>query len=296
MSDLQSFKNVDLYSCVESTEYSWKITCEREAFPDISSVPIYFILDSANQGAFSHWVYENSTWLPRYLKVREEFPSCKLVLEEWKDFKKLYLNFYGISLSDVCLHSEICSPNYCIFHTYTSLNDEKIPDIYYRNLESYKEKLDFYVVQKDISILYLPRGRKENLQGPNNRQYNIQDDLKQYVSELGGLVYETDTTTSLETQILLVKRAHLVILDYGSNLWVNGLFAKNSHIVCLNIGWNQHPQFPSLGVLWNKISNVNSIHQIFAHNSSSQGENDVPTINFYMPEILHTIQGVLMRI
>ena len=289
---LQCFSNVTKFTCLETRkepQYAWEISYDEKKEPGDTSVPIYFILDTINQNAFSHWVYENATWLPSYLQLKEKYPSIRLVIEKWKDFKKLYFHYYNISLDSVCLESDIQEKNFCYFHTYTSFNDKSVPPIYYKNVEEYKKYIDRIQVTKSIPILYLPRGTKENLAGASNRIYNVQNDLKDYVKQLGGTVYETDSSSSLNEQIQVVKQSCIVLLDYGSNLWVNGLFAENSHIICLNLGWHQHPQYPAMGLLWDKIHNSNTLQQIFAFTSIQPNPEEMATVCFHMPTIIQEI-------
>jgi capsular polysaccharide biosynthesis protein len=286
---IRCFKNVTGYGYNEGEQYAWKITFEKEELPEQIDIPIYFVLDSQNNSAFSHWVYESSTWLPKFLELQSTYPSCCLVIDTLKEYKKLFLSLYSISLDCIRLKSDIEPINYSFFHLYTSLNDKAIPSIYYTNLLEYERRLQRNVPDKEISILYLPRGTKENFIGVNNRIYSIQEELKEIVRTMGGVVYETDTTSSLEHQITLIRKAKTIILDYGSNLWVNGLFAHGSSIVCLNIGWNQHPQYPSLRVLWDQITQYNSIQQIFAYPPSSVNEEGVSVVNFHMSEVLECL-------
>lgn len=295
---IQCFSNVTKFTCLETTkepQYAWEITYDAKIEPENPTVPIYFILDTVNQNAFSHWVYENALWLPYYLTLREKYPSMRLVIEKWKDFKKIYFQYYNIPLESVCLQSDIEEKNYCFFHTYTSFNDKNVPQVYYDNVNTYKEKVDSMQIPKSIPILYLPRGTKENLAGASNRIYNVQNDLKEYVVQLGGTVYETDSTTNLEQQIQKVKQSSIILLDYGSNLWVNGLFAEKSHIICLNLGWHQHPQYPAMGYLWNKIHESNTLHQIFAYTSIQSNPEDIATVCFHIPTILQEILSSLQR-
>lgn len=293
-SPLRCFSNVKEYIAIESDQFFWNISCDEEVFPNDTTKQIYFILDSNNHSAFSHWVFENFTWIPFFLKLKEEYPSCKVVVNDTRNFKDIFLRFIGIYPSSIVSRKDIHPENYCFFHTYISLNDPFIPTIYYKNIESYQTMFESFQPVKDIPILYLPRGTKENHTGPNNRIYNIQNNLKELVKDVGGVVYETDTTTSLEHQILLVKRAKCILLDYGSNLWVNGMFANNSCILCLNIGWKHHELFPSLHHLWYLISKTNTIKQIFAYPiPETISENEVDVVHFHMPTILHEIMTAL---
>jgi hypothetical protein len=119
------------------------------------------------------------------------------------------------------------------------------------------------------------------------------DDLKEFVKNLGGTVYETDTTVSLIDQIRLVKSAETIILDYGSNLWVNGFFSRKSQIVCMNIGWNHHNLFPSLRHIWEKIHTTSNVTLIYAHPSEQKAESTVPVVCFHIPSVIHTLLSVL---
>jgi hypothetical protein len=289
---IRCFQNVSEYKAIEDPDYCWDIVFEKESTPMNQEAPVYFILDSQNHAAFSHWVYENATWLPFFLQIQTNYPSCSIVLNELKDYKKLFLQDYGIPLGKIRLVSDIEKENYCFFHTYTSLNDKSIPEIYYTNVLEYEKRLG-NPLPKTIPLLYLPRGTKENLQGPNNRTYNVQTQLKKFVKDMGGTVYETDTTRSLQDQITLVKSAKIILLDYGSNLWVNGLFAQNSNILCLNIGWMHHQQFPSLKCVWNLIQKKNTIKEIFAHPSDESSDSSIPVVCFHLPFIINDILTLL---
>ena len=292
---LRSYENVTEYIPLEAPEFAWKITYEKEGLPQDNTKPIYFILDACNQTAFSHWVYESAIWLPFFIDLQKHFSNCYVVIEDMRGFKKLYAKYYGISDNRLLQKKDMQKENFCFFHTYISLNDTSIPMMYYQTMLEYKRKVDTIHVSKikDIPLLYLPRGTKENLLGPNNRSYNIQEDLKEYIKQMGGTVYETDKTENLEDQIQLVKRARVIVLDYGSNLWVNGYFAENSKIISLNIGWHQHPNFPSFGFVWNEIHKTNTVLQIFAYPSDEKTEDGIAIIKFHYPEVLQKILNCL---
>ena len=292
---IRCFQNVSEYKGQEGPHYCWSITYECESYPTGTNSPIYFILDCSNHAAFSHWVYESSTWLPMFLEIQNQYPSCYLVLKPMKTYKNLFLKFYGVSPESILIEPELEPKNFCFFHTYTSLNDTLLPSAYYKNLLKYEKKLQSlpFESEKSIPLLYLPRGTKENFVGPNNRAYGIQNELREFVIKIGGTVYETDTTTDITHQIHMIRRAKVIILDYGSNLWVNGLFAQNSKLICLNLGWHQHSQYPALGILWQKIQETNTIEQIFAHPSNETQENGVPIIQIHLPLVLQAIYNAL---
>lgn len=282
--EYRCFKNVSDYSCVEGEAFHWKILCEQECLPEKESADVYFILETQSHEAFSHWVYEDAIWIPLYLDLKKIYSNCRLVIEKMKDFKKIFLDKYNISPRDIKLRSEINSTNYCFFHTYISLNDITLPETFFKKFSSYLNFIDGEE-EKSIPILYLPRGVKENFQGPNNRVYNVQNKLKELVIDLGGVIYETDMPHTLDEQISIVRRSKLIILDYGSNLWVNGCFAKDSMIITLNIGWQQHDIFPSIKCLWDYINSKNFLTQIFAKYTESTLNDGTPFIFFDFEEI-----------
>ena len=287
------FTNVSSYSFIESQTYGWQITYDTKGGEINIEKPIYYILDSMNHAAFCHWVYENAMWIPEFLEIKKKYPSCKLVLEEHRQYKQLFLDFYGIPLDSVCLHKDIQTENICFFHTYTSLNDVSIPSVYYKHIQEFENLINSIQPTAPIPLLYLPRGNKENLQGPNNRSYNIQDNLKEFVKILGGTVYETDKTVSILEQIRLVKSAKVIVLDYGSNLWVNGFFSRNSKILCMNIGWNHHNQFPSLHYIWEQIHKASNVIQVFAYPSEQKADSSEPIVCFHMPTVIDTLVSLL---
>lgn len=292
---IRCFQNVSEYNAIEGPDFCWNIRYESETYPLTTAAPIYFILDSSNHAAFSHWVYENATWLPYFLEIQQRYPSCRLVLKQMKTYKQLYADFYGVSRDCMVVAPPLEKENFCFFHSYTSLNDKAIPDIYHKNLLHYQKRLEILFEQKEkkIPLLYLPRGSKENFLGANNRTYDIQTDLKQHVLNMGGTVYETDTTTDLHTQIQLIQNAKIILLDYGSNLWVNGFFARNSKIICLNIGWNQHSQYPSLEILWKAIQETNTISQVFAYTSNEKNIEGISLVKIHISHVLQSISEAL---
>ena len=99
-------------------------------------------------------------------------------------------------------------------------------------------------IQKHLDFLYLPRGTKENFLS-NDRLIPAQDTLLSLIPKhfLNSRIYNTDDTENIIDQILLIKSAKVILLDYGSSLLVNSFFAENTfffvlgdfgHIHCKN--------------------------------------------------------------
>lgn len=279
---LVKLENVQSIQCQEEGKRGWSESagCGYEVTylpPTNETKQAYYLLDTHNQNAFAHWVFENFIYINEYFEIKKEYPSCKVVIDEMKDYKVLFLKSKGIKESDIiesknfdvyyktlALKSDdicIASPNVVFFHPYTSLNNSKVIG----NFEFYLNRyIDTEVVEKTIPILYLPRGTKENFAG-GDRCYSIQNRLIALVENMGGTILYTDTVSHLEDQRKLVKSAKIILLDYGSNFWVNGFFALNSDIIMLNIGWKQEQRYPEFKILYDIISNKNrSLHNLIA--------------------------------
>lgn len=279
---LVKVENVQSIQCQEEGKRGWSETagCGYEVSylpPTNETKQVYYLLDTHNQNAFAHWVFENFIYIDEYFEIKKEYPSCKVVIDEMKDYKLLFLKSKGIQESDIIVSKNfdvyyktlalqrdddrVASPNIVFFHPYTSLNNTKVIG----NFPMYLNKfIDTDIPEKTIPILYLPRGTKENFAG-GDRQYSVQGRLLTLVENMGGTIFYTDTVSSLEEQRRIVKSAKIILLDYGSNFWVNGFFAVNSNIIMLNIGWRQEERYPEFKILYDIISKKNkSLHNLMA--------------------------------
>lgn len=273
--ELISIPNVISIVCQEKGKFGWENEDGYEVFSSKSTNQegqVYFLLDTHNQNAFAHWVFENFVYLHYFLELKQEFPSAKLVVYERKGYKSLFLENNGVHPSDIVDASEVdfqyqtlnknpieerqCKPNRVFFHPYASLNS-MTPQLYHRyHILSYQQTIQALPKEKTIPVLYLPRGERENFAGLD-RRYAVQSQCKELVKQLGGFVFETDTNTDYWKQIQLVRSAKIILLDYGSNLWVNGFFSEDAHLLYLNIGWKQEQQYPYYGLLFSLIHDQN---------------------------------------
>jgi len=74
-------------------------------------VSYYMCIDTLYNDAFGHWVYESGIYLPLFLKIKQKYPSLKLYLNNYKNYKKIFCNYFDINDDDVVydLHnSNIC--------------------------------------------------------------------------------------------------------------------------------------------------------------------------------------------
>jgi hypothetical protein len=273
--NLVGIPNVTSVVCQEEDKFDWKKGYGYQVFfLDLPSQPIdvYFLLDTHNQNAFAHWVFENFVYLPMYKKIKEIYPSCKVLLSERKDYKYMFLKSAGVSPEDIVVAKDVdfqyqvlnkepieersIKPNLVFFHPYASFNGQKVEEYHLQYLSHYLHQIQRMPKEKTIPILYLPRGEKENFTGMD-RRYVIQNQCKELVKQLGGTIFETDTNTDYHKQIELVRSAKVILCDYGSNLWVNGFFSEDAHLVFLNIGWRQEYNLPYYGLLYTLIGSKN---------------------------------------
>lgn len=279
---------------IPNSSFGWLVETREKLFVK-ESPSIYYALDCNNQFAFAHWIYESSIFLPEYLKLKEIYTNIKLLLVEWKDYKRIVLKYYGIPLEDVVLYSDIRTDedNICFFHEYMSLNNNVIPTTFYPAFHEFLARADSLSNEKTIPILYLPRGTKENF-APNDRRYDIQQQLQEVIQNLGGTVYKTDTTTDFLEQLQVVRRAKVILLDYGSSLYVNGMVTKDTRIIYLSMGSRQYDQFPTYAFLWHTLHGRNAIEPVYSY-GSSKDQTGLDVCHFSITDVINTIKKYLNK-
>ena len=72
------------------------------------------------------------------------------------------------------------------------------------------------------------------------------------------ITYNTLETTDFYQQIQLVRSAKNIYLDWGSNMFVNGFFSKDSNIYCINKSESQL-RFPFLRLIMSIIEQSNNM-------------------------------------
>jgi hypothetical protein len=231
--ELFTAKNVSKISIVGRKSYAWDIEYNSIVISEPDT--LYLYIDQIYDDAFGHWIAESSLYLILFNKLKLINPNIKLLSFKKKNFKRIMYNAFNISDNDI--HYEIKSPNNTIlFPRATSQADHSKVDIYSKymdNIYNYFTK-QIGIVKKDINILYFPRGIKENYFG-NDRSIGIQSLLSEYLYSVDNcLVYKTDEEThNMIDQVRLIKRAHILIVDMGSNFEINSYFADNMKIICI---------------------------------------------------------------
>lgn len=238
MIDDHLFFKVDNVTSVSSTDdwsirpnYGWDVETGKANENDPHAY--YFYIDCPYT-AFGHWIFESSHLILLYKKLKTQYPSLKIVSYVERKFKKQMYSLFGLEESDIL--TEIKSFNNTFFFPKTSsLGDHTGIEYYMKTIHEYYNEIisKCSPIEKDITVLYLPRGSLEN--GGQDRTIGVQSQLIEYVKTIpNSCVYYSDMTQNMIDQINIVRRAQIIILDYGSNMMFNGFFAEGSQILVLN--------------------------------------------------------------
>jgi hypothetical protein len=224
--------NVSSITIENTPTYGWDVTHDPSLSGDIEEYYLY--IDGYYDEGFSHWIFESSFYLPMVSKMREFYPSLKILSFRKKGYKDCVYRTFDLTENDIVYEIKE-KRNKVFFFQGSSLADHTKINIYMNHVSRFYNGITNKCgpIQKDISVLYLPRGKKENSAG-TDRVIPYQEELIEMVNSIEkSYVYYTDSTTNFIDQIRVVRRASVIILDYGSSLLVNGFFAEGSKILVL---------------------------------------------------------------
>lgn len=219
---------------------------------DSSESPtILFLFETPLHDAFVHWVYESAV----FLKYAQYFDGAKILVNTYpeRNYKKLFMKMLGIDQTHVIYYEnqphqdypyrDIPPNNICIvcknlmmntLFNYTHTENR----LFIKRVRELKQDICNGCVlenTKSIDALFLPRNKEQNLT-INNRAIDylpVHNMLKQIQSAYSHAViiqYDSLTTMDFLYQIQLLRASKIVFLDYGSSLYINGLFCYDSTI------------------------------------------------------------------
>ncbi len=275
-------KNVSAVGVFPRNLYGWDVRYSPESAETPTS--FYFCIDGIYHEAWSHWVDESAIYLPLYLKLKNLFPGIKLYSFGKKGYKTAMYRAFGIDLEDVVYTIDDTS-NEFMFPRYISLGDHRQPYLFYKHAQVFYKSLVAKLPEpeKDIDILYLPRGTKENCK-QNDRQIPMQPYLIQVLSQFpNAQVFFTDKVENMLEQWALLRRAKVIILNEGSSLLVNGYFSVNSKIISLGGHGNQ-------AHLWNPCPALLFYDSIRRGNSYYTLPYEAP-VNYVLGFVFHVLEG-----
>ena len=237
--------------------------------PMADSTPVFLVAENDYESAFVHWVTESAVFLHYFAELLQRYPNLKLWLRTTKDYKNLTAALYGVG-SERIVTGQLPLPNLCLFPPLQRGNSNRMDfllfirlvDKHFTRMRAAAEPFK----REEIPILIMPRQSKENYAN-NDRKVPGYDVLAQWVTRIGGKVLNTDEVMSMGEQASVVLASKVIVLDYGSSLFFNGVIARDSTI--LVIGNMHHHECPNdncaLGhahLFLKMISNGNRIHFI----------------------------------
>ena len=199
-----------------------------------TSVPSFFYFDGIYSDTFGHWVFESALSLHLWRELKALYPSLKIYTTLKRSYKDCVYRAFDIGESDVVY--SLPQENRVLFTTYMTFFDNTMDhtkkyDVFCNGF--HKAMTESRIVEKDISVLYLPRGSLENYKG-NDRVIENQKEIESLVQGYpNSCIYYTDQTNDMRNQTDIVRRAKIVICDYGSNFTFNSFFCENSTILVL---------------------------------------------------------------
>ena len=212
--------------------YGWDI--EFNEIEESEVEVYYYYIDGIYNDAFGHWAYESSVYLTIFDKLKDLYPSIKILSFKNKKYKNCYYEAFNIKPSHIVNQIE-SSKNKVIFIKCSSMADHTNCYLYLTHVRKWYSYLtNSHTIEKDIDVLYLPRGTLDNYREITDL-YRIQSELLHIINQYSSsMIYFADISTkNMKDQINLIKRAKIVILNEGSNHGINGFFAENSHIIVL---------------------------------------------------------------
>lgn len=261
----------DIKHNVKSININVNNSCRNYDFYDepITTTPyIFFIFETQYHLAFSHWVFESAIFLP-YFKY---FIDAQLLVNSnpKRDYKQLFFNLFNINniqyldnVEDEKIYQNIPKNNICIVSrnfTWNDLSsnsrDTSCLKLYKKLVMNFKDNIKYGSTEKYTEHLFLPRNVSQNYK-PNDRIIDYTK-IKKILLNKNYITYNTLETTDFYKQIQLVSTAKNIYLDWGSNMFVNGFFSKDSNIYCVNKMDDQY-MFPFLKIILSLIEESNNM-------------------------------------
>lgn len=247
---LFEIENVQQVGMQHRDNYGWDVAYDATLAGKIEQ--FYFCIDGIYNQAWSHWVAESAYYLVLWDRLKTIYPGIKIYSLSPKNYKNAMYKSFNISPSDV-VYSIEAKRNKFIFPSYGSWADHTRPFLFQKHMAIFYNYFvsKMQIREKDIDILYLPRGSRENNKG-TDRKIAIQPALIDILSTMPNVrIFFTDETDNMLTQWELVQRARVILLNEGGNLLINGYFAKDSKIISLGGDGNHaHFQNPAPGLMY----------------------------------------------
>lgn len=238
----------------------------------------YWIIDSPGDFALAHWIYESFIFIHILNELNElkelnakGSTGIKIMTKNPKKYVKSMLSFFGIK--NEVVHQIDNYNNYSYFPKVYSMNTSQNieTDEYYNlYLNSYISYIQCNIsVIQSIRAVFLPRNTIDNY-SQNDRIISNTDKIKEIVIENGGMVLDTYSLNNIKYQFSIINNAEIVILDYGSSLFLNCIFLKNKKIYIIDNHYqaSSHHRFSINNYLYNMITSNNDVSIITSNDLS----------------------------
>ena len=229
----------------------------------------YWIIDSPGDFALAHWIYESFIFIHILKELNAQGSTgstrsagIKIMTKNPKKYVKSMLCFFGIKnevvhqIDNYNNHSYF--PKVYSMNTSQNIETDKYYNLYLNSYISYIQR-NISVIQS-IKAVFLPRNTIDNY-SQNDRIISNTDKIKEIVIENGGMVLDTYSLNNIKYQFSIINNAEIVILDYGSSLFLNCIFLKNKKIYIIdnNDQASSHHRFSINNYLYNMITSNNDV-------------------------------------
>jgi hypothetical protein len=262
--------NVETYKLDDPFNH-WEIkkSDDTHSINNNHNTPInhYFIFETHANEAFGHWVFESAIYIPLFKALKARIPSIKIHLKKIKKFKKLFIEYFGLSI-DTDTDTQLKNPNICYFINPISCMCDKDITLEYINQLDYFYNIFNFNYDKTVRICCMPRQFNENYTERTYDMKNIIDNLTQR-----DILLNTDSIEELSTQIRILNSSSVIIVTDGSPITVNGMFCNNSVVIIIgNQTLWQRSVFKKAEYIISKHSNNN---KVFYLNKSEYKMSDI---------------------
>ena len=211
-------------------------------------------IDSPDNEAFAHWVFESAILLPT-LRKRTVLPTLRkgIVLATKKSYKTLFCRYFGIQADEIRYDPTRFASSF-------RLIDNPVKKEYPILLEAFFNQFSSSVLP-DVEFVVMPRQKKENY-APNDRPCSLTPFLDVFrTSGRTHRIVHTDEITELQTQIDLVNSGQNLVVTDGSAFAVNGMFCsgKNIYVISTDLFESQAKLYPMMKLIRDEINKKNTV-------------------------------------
>lgn len=243
---------------------------------DNENINYFFLFETPFHDAFAHWIFESVIYIPYLKMIKQKInKNLKLVvnIKPTRNYKDLFFKLFDINKEDIFYIEELYEGsqrkknsflpinNICICCRNLTLNNKNINIKHFEKLIlNFKNNIlnksqELINIKKNIKYLFFPRNKLQNYK--SNDRINNYDCVFKIIKNEKYTEYDTINTVNFLDQIKLILSTENLFLDYGSSLWVNGLFCKNTKIYAVN-NLNQHTVWKGWDVIIKIMENNNN--------------------------------------